>query len=180
MTIKRIKLAKALLKFNDYITSDNITITIEGDIAVGKEVFTTDPETGEITVLGNGEYEVEGMVITVEGGIITEIKEKEVEIEEPATTEEPTTEEVVLAEEEAKTDDTTEEQPGDDTEALKEENEALKAEIEALKTKIAELEAELEKAKEPVAESVEDKFKATENKTENKIDFSKYIKSKNK
>ena len=179
MTIKRIKLAKALLKFNDYITSNNITITIEGDIAVGKEVFTTDPETGEITVLGNGEYEVEGMVITVEGGIITEIKEKEVEIEEPAT-EEPTTEEVVLAEEEAKTDDITDEQPGDDTETLKEENEALKAELEALKTKIAELEAELEKAKEPETKTVEDKFKAKKNKTEKKIDFSKYIKSKNK
>lgn len=170
MTINRIKLAKALLKFNDYVTKDNITITIEGDIEVGKEVYTTD-DNGDIVPLANGTYDVEGVTIVVEGAVITEIKEQTQEEETPQTEEE----EVVLEEQPQ------EEQVNEEVETLKAEIETLKAENEALKLRIAELEAELEKAKEPTAEPIENDFAKQEkmNKQEQgKIDFTKYIKKK--
>lgn len=179
--IKRIKLAKALLKFVDVVANDGTVITTEGELEVGKEAYTTD-ETGDVIPLPTGEYEVNGILIVVESGIIKEMKETTV-VEEPATTEEPATEQMEESTEEANTDDTANENTTDEVEDLKKEIEALKAENEALKAEIETLKAEIEKAKEPVAEIVEDKFKATE-KTEDtkegKIDFSKYIKRKNK
>ena len=172
MMKNRIKLAKALLKFNDYVTADNITITTEGNLEVGKEVYTTD-EQGEIIPLGNGEYDVEGVTIIVEGGVITEIKEQEVEQPEETTTIE---EEVVLEEQPEETTNT-------EVEELKAKIAELEAENEALKLRIAELEAELEEAKKPTADPIENDFakQEKENKQEKgKIDFTKYIKRNNK
>ena len=172
MMKNRIKLAKALLKFNDYVTADNITITTEGNLEVGKEVYTTD-EQGEIIPLGNGEYDVEGVTIIVEGGVITEIKEQEVEQPEETTTIE---EEVVLVEQPEETTNT-------EVEELKAKIAELEAENEALKLENEQLKAELEKAKEPIAEPIENDFakQEKENKQEKgKIDFTKYIKRNNK
>lgn len=169
MTINRIKLAKALLKFNDYVTEDNITITIEGDIEVGKEVYTTD-DNGDIVPLANGTYDVEGVTIVVEGAVITQIKEQTQEEETPQTEEE-----VVLEEQPQ------EEQVNEEVETLKAEIETLKAENEALKVENEALKSELEKAKEPTAEPIDNDFAKQEkmNKQEQgKIDFTKYIKKK--
>lgn len=187
--IKRIKLAKALLKFTDVVANDGTVITTEGELEVGKEVFTTD-DTGEVVPLPTGEYEVNGVVVVVESGIITEMKEPVVEetpvedtteVMEEATeaTEDTTTE---TTEDNANTDDINDENTTNEVEDLKAEIEALKAENEALNAKIKELESELEKAKEPVAETIEEDFKTVEKedvKKDGKIDFTKYIKRKN-
>lgn len=172
--INRIKLAKALLKFQDITTVDGIVITVEGELAVGKEVFTTN-ENGEIVPLANGNYEVAQTIVVVEGGIVTEIKEKDINEPEETPQEEPTTEETPTEE---KTSEMQDEQSQSEKDI---EIENLKAENESLKAKIAELESALEKAKEPIAEPIEDVFAKQEKETENKskIDFTKYIR-KNK
>lgn len=187
--IKRIKLAKALLKFVDVVANDGTVITTEGELEVGKEVFTTDG-TGEVVPLPTGEYEVNGVVVVVESGIITEMKEPTVEDTTEETPVEDTTE--VMEEATEATEDTTEttenvntddindENTTNEVEDLKAEIEALKAENEALNAKIKELESELEKAKEPVAETIEEEFKTVEKedaKKDGKIDFTKYIKN---
>lgn len=185
--IKRIKLAKALLKFVDVVANDGTVITTEGELEVGKEVFTTD-DTGEVVPLPTGEYEVNGVVVVVESGVITEMKEPAVEDTTEETPVEDTTEVMEEAteatenttEENANTDDINDENTTNEVEDLKAEIEALKAENEALNAKIKELESELEKAKEPVAETIEEEFKTVEKedaKKDGKIDFTKYIKN---
>lgn len=185
--IKRIKLAKALLKFVDVVANDGTVITTEGELEVGKEVFTTD-DSGEVVPLPTGEYEVNGVVVVVESGVITEMKEPTVEdtpvedttevMEEDTEATEDTTETT----DNANTDDINDENTTNEVEDLKAEIEALKAENEALNAKIKELETELEKAKEPVAETIEEEFKATEKEEQKngKIDFTKYINRKRK
>lgn len=185
--IKRIKLAKALLKFVDVVANDGTVITTEGELEVGKEVFTTD-DTGEVVPLPTGEYEVNGVVVVVESGVITEMKEPTVEDTTEETPVEDTTEvmeeateateDTTETTENANTDDINDENTTNEVEDLKAEIEALKAENEALNAKIKELETELEKAKEPVAETIEEEFKIVEKedaKKDGKIDFTKYI-----
>lgn len=183
--IKRIKLAKALLKFTDVVANDGTVITTEGELEVGKEVFTTD-DTGEVVPLPTGEYEVNGVVVVVESGVITEMKEPAVEetpVEDTTEVMEEATEATEdTTEDNANTDDINDENTTNEVEDLKAEIEALKAENEALNAKIKELESELEKAKEPVAETIEEDFKTVEKedvKKDGKIDFTKYIKRKN-
>lgn len=192
--IKRIKLAKALLKFVDVVANDGTVITTEGELEVGKEVFTTD-DTGEVVPLPTGEYEVNGVVVVVESGVITEMKEPTVEetpVENPVedTTEvmeEDTkateaTEDTTETTDNANTGDINDENTTNEVEDLKAEIEALKAENEALNAKIKELESELEKAKEPVAETIEEEFKTVEKEEQKngKIDFTRYINRKRK
>lgn len=183
--IKRIKLAKALLKFVDVVANDGTVITTEGELEVGKEVFTTD-DTGEVVPLPTGEYEVNGVVVVVESGVITEMKEPTVEetpVEDTTEVMEEATEDTTeTTEDNANTGDINDENTTNEVEDLKAEIEALKAENEALNAKIKELESELEKAKEPVAETIEEEFKTVEKEEQKngKIDFTRYINRKRK
>lgn len=189
--IKRIKLAKALLKFVDVVANDGTVITTEGELEVGKEVFTTD-DTGEVVPLPTGEYEVNGVVVVVESGVITEMKEPTVEetpvedttevMEEDTKATEATEDTTETTEDNANTGDINDENTTNEVEDLKAEIEALKAENEALNAKIKELESELEKAKEPVAETIEEEFKTVEKEEQKngKIDFTRYINRKRK
>lgn len=181
-----------LVKFED-IPTDKGVLTVDGDLEVGKEVFTTD-ENGEIVVAENGEYIYDNKTITVEGGIITNIKDNGVEQTE--TEAETATETVVeemteeTPEEETPTETVVEEvkevveevTPETETISKEEEITVLNETIEALKAKIAELENELEKAKQPQAPTVEEAFNAQpiKGETEKQIDFTKYINNKRK
>jgi polyhydroxyalkanoate synthesis regulator phasin len=184
---KMIKLAKMLVKFED-IPTDKGVLTVDGDLEVGKEVFTTD-ENGNIVVAENGEYIYDNKTITIEGGIITNIKDNGVEqteteaetvVEEMTeeTPEETPTETVV----EEVTETVEEVTPETETISKEEEITILNETIKALEAKIAELEAEIEKAKQPQAPTVEEAFNAQTIKEEtiNQIDFTKYINNKRK
>lgn len=130
--INRLKLAKMLLKFGS-LKTDNGELQYEGDLAVGLEVFIE--QEGELIPAPDGEYVADEVTITVVGGKIETLVEKEGEEEKPV-------DEEIEAEEEG------EETPNAEVEALKEENEKLKAEIEELKK-------QLEEANEKLKMSVE-------------------------
>lgn len=89
---KLFKLAKLVMKFAEIVT-DKATLTYDGELAEGVEVFVE--VDGEFVAPEDGEYKTETQVITVEGGKVTKIEDIEVE-EEP--TEEPTTEEPTVEE----------------------------------------------------------------------------------
>ena len=89
---KLFKLAKLVMKFAEIVT-DKATLTYDGELAEGVEVFVE--QEGEFVAPEDGEYKTETQVITVEGGKVTKIEDIEVE-EEP--TEEPTTEEPTVEE----------------------------------------------------------------------------------
>ena len=89
---KLFKLAKLVMKFAEIVT-DKGTLTYDGELAEGVEVFVE--QEGEFVAPEDGEYKTETQVITVEGGKVTKIEDIEVE-EEP--TEEPTTEEPTVEE----------------------------------------------------------------------------------
>lgn len=89
---KLFKLAKLVMKFAEIVT-DKATLTYDGELAEGVEVFVE--KEGEFVAPEDGEYKTETQVITVEGGKVTKIEDIEVE-EEP--TEEPTTEEATVEE----------------------------------------------------------------------------------
>lgn len=182
---KMIKLAKMLVKFED-IPTDKGVLTIDGGLEVGKEVFTTD-ENGNIVVAENGEYIYDNQTITVEGAIITNIKDNGVEQTEAETAIETVVEEMT---EETPTETVVEEvtetveEVTPETESISKEEEItiLKETIKTLEAKIAELEAEIEKAKQPQAPTVEEAFNAQtiKEETEIQIDFTKYINNKRK
>ena len=158
------KLKKMLLSLSEVTTKEGVVLITDGDIEVGMEVF-VESEEGLIPAT-DGEYTVDDSIVVVEGGKITEIREKPIEQpEEPVETpietpiDTPTIEELKNLIEEQKTM----------IENLKVENETLKSEIEELKKK---LEA-------PLAEPAEEQFKNEKPiEKETKIDFSKYIKRK--
>lgn len=145
-----VKLAKMLLKFEDIATEEGITLTVDGDLEVGKEAYTTD-DNGDVVPAPDGEYNWENKVITVAEGVITVIADKEAPVETP--TEEPV-EEPVVEENEEEAPAVEEETPAED------EKDARIAELEA---RIAELEAEnaelRAKLEEPAEEPVEEEFK---------------------
>ena len=173
------KLKKALLKLAEIQTEEGVMLITDTDeLTAGVEVF-VDGEEGLVPAT-DGTYNYNGQVITVEGGVITDITVKPNEEETPA-------EEAVETEEEEKP---TEEQPTEEekpTEEVEQEiteevvdvaeeiNNETKEEVvdvEALKAKIAELEALVEELKaklaEPVAESVEEEMKKQEKKNNKK------------
>ena len=174
------KLKKMLLSLSEVTTKEGvILITDSDDLEVGLEVF-VDGDAG-LEPAPDGEYTVDESIVVVEGGKITEIREKPIEqpvetpIETPMQKEEkpeekmetpietpidtPSTEELKNLIEEQKAM----------IESLKSENETLKAEIEDLKKKL----------EEPLAEPAEEQFKKEKPiEKETKIDFSKYIKRK--
>ena len=87
---KLFKLAKLVMKFAEIVT-DKATLTYDGELAEGVEVFVE--KEGEFVAPEDGEYKTETQVITVEGGKVTKIED--IEVEEEPTTEEPVEEPTV-------------------------------------------------------------------------------------
>lgn len=70
---KLLKLAKILMKFAE-VDTDKGKLIYEDELIVGTEVNMED-ENGEIVAAPDGEYAIDGKVIVVLGGVVTEIKE---------------------------------------------------------------------------------------------------------
>ena len=180
------KLKKALLKLAEIQTEEGVMLITDTDeLTAGVEVF-VDSEEGLVPAT-DGTYNYNGQVITVEGGVITDITVKPVEEETPAeevveteeeekpTEEQPTEEETPAEEEEKPTEEVEQEITEEVVEVAEEINDETKedeVDVEALKSKIAELEALVEELKaklaEPVAESVEEEMKKQEKKNSKK------------
>lgn len=183
------KLKKALLKLSEIQTEEGVTLITDGDneLGVGVEVFVDDGEG--LVPATDGEYGYNGQIITVEGGVVSNIAEKPVEentpaeetpVEENAEEETPATEEEKPAtEEEGVIAEEVAEVAEEITEEVKNEDEV---DVEALKSRIAELEALVEELKakleEPVADSVETEMKKQEkqNTKKNEMNYMAAIK----
>ena len=177
--IKRLKLARMLSMFGEITTVEGVTFNYEGDLDVNVQVFTPG-EDGELVPVSDGNYEYDGKVYTVEGGVVTVIadKDKAESIAEPNTDPEPeeTAPEETPAEEEEKPAEEVEEKPVEEEEKPAEEEEkpaeeetpateeeeekneevdTLKAENDALKAKIEELNAKIAELEAKIAEAEE-------------------------
>ena len=155
------ELARMLMKF-EVIKTDNGVLEYEGELAVDTEVFIVDAETEERTPAADGEYVLEdGRTLVVEGGKITEIKEKVEEIE-PETTEETEPEQTEEVEAEEVEPETTEEtEPETVEETVVEVVEETVDEVAELKGRIDALEALVKELAEKVlgiAQETEEKF----------------------
>ena len=148
-----IKLRQMLLKFEDINTEEGVVLSVEGDLEVGKEVFTTD-DNGDVVPAPDGDYNYENKVITVAEGVITVIADKEAPVGTPA--EETPAEEPVVEENE-------EDAPAAEETPAEDEKDAKIAELQA---RIAELEAEnaelKAKLEEPADKPAEEEFKSQE------------------
>lgn len=163
------KLKKALLKLAEIQTEEGVMLITDTDeLTAGVEVF-VDGEEGLVPAT-DGTYNYNGQVITVEGGVITDITVKPNEEETPAEEVVETEEEEKPAEEEEKPTEEVEQEITEEVvevaEEIKDETNQDEVDVEALKTRIAELEALVEELKakleEPVAESVEEEMKKQE------------------
>ena len=132
---KLLTLKMALLKFAE-VTTDKGTLTIDGELAVGAEVFIE--VEGEVVPAADGEYVLEdGRIVVVAEGKVSEIKEAEpaepTEPAEPVANAEPTdtSAQAVINELTAKVAD-------------------LEAELIEKENKITELEAKLAQLEKPV------------------------------
>lgn len=178
--INRLRLAKLLQAFAEITTEDGTTFSYEGDLEVGTEVFTTDPESNELVPVTDGEYVYDGKVFTVVAGKVTVIEEHVEEApaeeekpaeEEPAPEEAPAEEEPAPVEEEEnpveeeekpaeepapeEEEPVKEEEPAAEEEVEKDNIDELKAAIEEKDARIAELEAEIAELKEKIAKAEE-------------------------
>lgn len=139
----RLQLAKMMQLYNEVKTEDGKVLSVEGEFAVGEEVFVSN-DNGEFEPAADGTYTTtEGTIITVVGGKIESIEAKAAESdpEPPAQQEEEDTEPPADGEDDpAKLKDRIAELENQlaDKQA---ENDALKAENEELKAKLAEYEA---------------------------------------
>lgn len=70
---KKIKLAR-MLSFVKELSTDKGLIVIDGETEIGNEVFIYD-DNGEAAPAPDGEYTTNDVVIVIEGGKITEVKE---------------------------------------------------------------------------------------------------------
>lgn len=169
--IEEVEVKMATLK------TDKAVLEYDGELAEGTAVYVIDAETEERVAAEDGEYTTEdNKVITVEGGKVVSIVEKEEEpVEEP--TEEPAEEPVAAEEvvEEPTEEPAQEEEP---VEEVKDEVAELKGEIETLKGKIEGLENSIKEILEkmasistaaPVAEEFE-KTKQTKKTGNSKVD----------
>lgn len=160
--INRLKLAKLIMKFAE-IETDKGTLTYEGDLIEGVEVF-IEKEGEGLVPAEDGEYVTEDKVIKVEGGVVTSITditkdEGEGEGEQGEEGEEGVIEMEGQGEQEGEGEKPIE--TNDEVEVLKnqiQELETLIAEkdvlITELNAKIAELEDELTKKTEQLKMSV--------------------------
>lgn len=127
------KLKSMLIKLEDVRTVDGRDLMVDGEIEVGKDIMLLD-DSGEYVPAPSGEYDTGDVVLIVDAGRITEIREKTVE----ETTEEVTervTEEII---EEELAEPTAEE-----IDNLRAENDRLREENNDLRARIAELEGKL-------------------------------------
>lgn len=156
MNSKLLQLARMILKLGQINTNKGVLIS-EDELAVGVEVF-VEAEDGNLVPAADGEYETDTQIITVEGGIVKAIAEKEAELETESTeaVEEPMAEEEPVEETPAEPDER--EMRIAELEARVAE---LEVENEALKAENAELKAKLEA---PVAEPAEEQMKKQEKK----------------
>lgn len=181
------KLKKALLQLSEMATEEGVTLVVDDELGVGVEVFVNGDEG--LVPASDGTYNWNGQVITVEGGVVTNIaeanpvEETPTEEEEPATVEEETAEEETPAEEQPTEETPVEEVPAEVAETAEEIIEEVTEEVvdvEALKTRIAELEALVEelnkKLEEPVAESVEEEMKKDEKPQKQEMNYVAAIK----
>lgn len=168
----RIAIAHLLKLQKDIATDSGEVLIVEGEVTIGEEVFVM-TEDGEAVPAPDGSYKADGITYEVSCGHITSITDTKVE-EEPNEEDTPMEEETPtedVVEEEPKEEEPKEEEPKEET---NDELEALKAENEALKAKIAELEAALDAFKEkeetalgkPIVEK-DSESKRSESKNEN-------------
>lgn len=163
---KLLKLAKMVMQFAE-LQSDKGTLTFDGELAVGTEVYIE--IDGEFQPAQDGEYMTETQKITVKDGKVEEIEaiempepepiEEMAEELEPEPTIEPDERDTTIAELQAEVARLTEEIAVKDTEIekLKGENEQLKIEVETLKNKPVEEPIKMNK-------TVVNQFTNTENK----------------
>ena len=144
---KLLKFAKMLNAFTE-LTTDNAVLISDGDIAVGSEVFIS--EGDEMIPAPDGEYKTENEVYVVVGGIVTEVKQVELDpITEPT---EPVQEPTEPTEPTAKMAEPTEpvQEPTEPVEPT--EMEQLKVALEDAQRMIQELSERLVKVEEAVQE----------------------------
>jgi uncharacterized coiled-coil protein SlyX len=153
--INRLKLAKLIMKFAE-IETDKGTLTYEGDLIEGVEVF-IEKEGEGLVPAEDGEYVTEDKVIKVEGGVVTSITD--ITKDEGQEGEQGEEEVIEMEGQEGEGEKPTE--TNDEVEGLKnqiQELESLIAEkdvlITELNAKIAELEDELTKKTEQLKMSV--------------------------
>ena len=145
---------------------DGVTILEADSFEAGNEVFIVTEDEQKIP-LPVGEYEFEDgrMLIVVEEGLISEVKEKEEEVEEPEAEGEVETEKKEEMETSKPTAKKTIESVVKETffseiEKLKEENETLKAELSKLKeVKETEVELAIEEEVKPISFNPENENK---------------------
>jgi hypothetical protein len=150
---------------------DGVTVLEADMFEAGNEIFVVTEDEQKIPV-PVGEYEMEDgrMLIVVEEGIISEIKEKveeeEVEVEEPIEEEAKKEQEMETAKSAPKkvVESTIKESFFSEIEALKKENETLKAELSKL-NEVKENEVELSEEVKPISFNPEN---------ENKVETFKY------
>ena len=158
------------IKLEQMLMGDGVTKIEAETFEAGKEVFVVTEDEQKIAV-PVGEYELEDgrILVIVEEGIISEIKEKEEEVKEEEVTEEvaePVAEEEMTTEAPVSTPKKTIESIVKETffsemEKLKKENELLKSELAKL-SKVDEVEetmTELSEAPEPIAFNPENEAK---------------------
>lgn len=155
--INRLKLAKLIMKFAE-IETDKGTLTYEGDLIEGVEVF-IEKEGEGLVPAEDGEYVTEDKVIKVEGGIVTSITDITKDEGQEGEGEEGQEGVIEMEGQEGEGEKPTE--TNDEVEGLKnqiQELESLIAEkdvlITELNAKIAELENELTKKTEQLKMSV--------------------------
>jgi hypothetical protein len=145
---------------------DGVTVLEADSFEAGNEVFIVTEDEQKIP-LPIGEYEFEDgrMLIVVEEGLISELKEKEEEVEAPKAEVEVETEKKAEMETEKPTAKKTIESVVKETffseiEKLKEENETLKAELSKLKeVKETEVELAIEEQVKPISFNPENENK---------------------
>ncbi len=197
MKEKLIKLRNMLLNFKEVHAEEGVTLTVDGDVEVGKNAYVTDDE-GDVVPAPDGEYTYDLKKVVVKEGVIiaiTDAKENVEVNEEPETETEPepeveteeVTEEVTedVTEEVTETEPEPEPEPEPEAEPKPDAKDVRIAELEAenntLKALIAELEAKLD---EPAADSVEkqykeqEKFEAELTPEEKAANIVKYLKTK--
>lgn len=148
--INRLKLAKLIMKFAE-IETDKGTLTYEGDLIEGVEVFIE--KDGELVSAEDGEYVTEDKVIKVEGGVvisITDITKDEGQEGEGEQGEE----EVIEME--------GQEGEGEKPIETNDEVEDLKNQIQELETQIAEKDALITELNAKIAELEDELTKKTE------------------
>lgn len=195
MKEKLIKLRNMLLNFKSVQAEEGVTLTVDGDVEVGKNVYVTDDE-GDVVPAPDGEYTYDLKKVVVKEGVIiaiTDAKENVEVNEEPEAETEPEPEVETEDENGDENGDVNEDEPEPEPESEPEPEAEpepdekdvriaeLEAENETLKARIAELEAQLD---EPAADSVEkqykeqEKFEAELTPEEKAANIVKYLKTK--